>query len=472
MFNVTQSLATNGSFSADPCTPGPRSAQCVPGIDGRNYAGFGLVPSIVAVPGYIVSRLVASLVRRDMNIVGGLVIGLYHVLLTAAIPVLLGLWLAQIGFSARAIIWGVAAYAFASPAWWFGTHFCSEPYFAAGLIGCCYWLSRNDKYFSLGAAGACFGFAVGSRLYGLILLPIFVLYGLLLWRSRNRSGSTIMRNLLAFGAPMGLCIGLIALANQIRFGSAFKTGYHLAFPTTSDLLSTPLVEGIKNLLFNGEVGVFIFVPWVVMLPLLWGRFWRRSRNEAILALGIVVTSLLFFAKYAAWHGGWFTGPRMLNGVFSFLIPPMAMLFDNNAERSQAWTKRISGALLGLTCLIQIVLAIYPVPRYYHMQDYNQQHAITEWWSGKPLLEAITAIPDLLFGKTNPPADPASRYLLTLPNPINQTRADLWPIKAPLLGLPHFIAWFLAVSLLTVFVIGMRTVLSSCSELAEGDSAQS
>ena len=26
MFNVTQSLATNGSFSADPCTPGPRSA--------------------------------------------------------------------------------------------------------------------------------------------------------------------------------------------------------------------------------------------------------------------------------------------------------------------------------------------------------------------------------------------------------------------------------------------------------------
>jgi len=72
MFNVAQSLATKGSISADPCTPELRSNHCVPGAEGRNYAGFGLVPSIVAVPAYAAGQVAASLLHADVHILAGL----------------------------------------------------------------------------------------------------------------------------------------------------------------------------------------------------------------------------------------------------------------------------------------------------------------------------------------------------------------------------------------------------------------
>jgi hypothetical protein len=366
------------------------------------------------------------------------------------------------GLSSQAVVWGALVYAFASPAWYLSSRFCSEPYFALGLIGCCYLLCRDDRPFSLAAAGACFGFAVGSRIYGLILAPVVVLYDVLLWRSRNKKSSEIVRNLLVFGAPVAVSLSLIALSNQLRFGSVLKTGYHLSFPTTADLLSTPLLEGMKNLLINNEVGVFIFVPWVGMVPFLWRRFWSRSRNEAIQALGMILINYLFFAKYAVWHGGWYLGPRMLSAVFPFLILPVALLFDKCAVSLRTWAGRMTVALVSLACLIQMLLLAYPSPRYYILQTYNQQHSINQWWSGEPLLEAVSALPDLLLGKRNQSTDPAHQYLLTLPNPVNQVRADLWLLKATLLAVPHSVAYFLTALLLILFVLGVRAVRSQLS----------
>jgi hypothetical protein len=94
-----------------------------------------------------------------------------------------------------------------------------------------------------------------------------------------------------------------------------------------------------------------------------------------------------------------------------------------------------------------------------MQTYNRQHSINQWWSGKPLIEAIGALPELLLGAGDQSTDPAHQYLLTLPNPVNQIRADLWLLKAPLLGVPRSVAYFLTALLLTVFVLGMRAILS-------------
>ncbi len=470
MFNVAQSLATRGSISADPCTPDPRSPHCVPGVDGQNYAGFGLAPSIVAVPAYAASEVAASVLHRDVRILGGLGVALGQALWTAAVPLVLGLWLARIGLGSQAIIWGALVYAFASPAWYFSKSFYSEPYFALGLIGCCYFLCCDDRAFSLAAAGASFGFAVGSRVFGLILAPAIVLYGVLLWRSRNKGLSEIVRNLLVFGAPVAVSVGLIAWSNQLRFGSVLKTGYHLCFPTTADLLSTPLLVGMKNLLISNEVGVLIFVPWVVMVPFLWRRFWSRSRNEAVLVLGMVLINYLFFAKYEGWHGGWCVGPRMLNAVFPFLILPVALVFDKGAESLRSWAGRMTVALIGLACLIQVLLIPYPGSRYYTMEAYNHQHSINPLWNGKPLIEAVAALPELLFGAGNQNPSPAHQYLLTFPNSVNQIRADLWLLKAPLFGLPHSVAYLLAALLLILFVLGMRAVLAqvSCRAKLQGE----
>ena len=456
MFNVTQSLATNVSMSAEPCTPASNANHCVQGIDGKHYAAFGLVPSIASVPAYFVGIVSARLFHLAPQILAEFCVSLNSALLAAAVPVFLALWLCRIGLSAQAALWSGLAYAFATPAWIFSKAFYSEPYFALGLITCCYFLSDRDGWISLLAAGACFGCALGSRAYGVILTPVIALYALMLWNSRHANMSRMLRNLLIFGAPIALAVGLIALSNQLRFGSILKTGYHLIFPTTAALFSTPLLEGMTKLLINREAGTLVFVPWVAIVPFLWKRFWVRYQAEAILVLGMSLTNYVFFAKYTAWQGGWSLGPRMLYAIFPFLILPLAVLW----EQKRSTARRIASLLVSLTLLIQCILIPYPTSRYFTMQVYNQEHQVHSWWSDNPLLEATAALPELLFGRGYQENDPAHQFLLKFPNSINQVRADIWLLKAPSMDIPTVVICLSAGLLVLLAVLSLGAVLRS------------
>ena len=452
MFNVTQSLVTQHNFSADPCEPSPKSNHCVPGVDGRNYAGFGLAPSIVAIPGYIAGAVSASVLHRDLHILGGLSLSIYHALFCATLPLLLAAWMLQIGISPPGASFAALVFAFASPAWGFSKGFCSEPYFAFGLLACCYFLVKNDRWTYLVLAGFSFGFACASRIYGVVLAPVVMMYGWLVWRSRKAGTVRLVRNVCWVFAPVGVVFLLIALSNQLRFGSVAKTGYQLRYASTAELFSTPLLEGMAGLLMDFEVGLLIFVPWILIIPFIWKRPWNEHRSEACLLLGMSLVNYFFFAKYQAWHGGWSIGPRMLNGVVPFLLLPLAVLFQEGFSSLKSKTGKVAAALIGLTLLIELVMLPYPgASRYYTMETFNLQHGIHAWWSGKPLLEAVSVLPAVFAGESQSAGDLAQQYLLTFPNSVNLVRADLWLIKAPLFGIPVVIPCSLAVILAVAFV---------------------
>jgi len=457
MFNVTESLATHGNLSADPCIPAPRSNHCVPGVDGRNYAGFGLAPSFVALPAYIVSASATSLLHRDPHIIEGLVLSLYHAVLAATVPLILALWVNRIGVSQGAAMWTGILYAFASPAWGSSRGFGSEPYFCIGLIGCCYFLSGTERYPTLLAAGTCFGFACGCRIYGVILAPVILLYGFVIWRSRSADLPRLARNLFFMALPIGVSLALIALSNLIRFGSVLKTGYHLNYPSVQELLSNPLWAGMRDLLIDHEIGLFIFVPWVLAIPFLWSRFWKRNRNEAILTLGMFLVNFVFFAKYSAWHGGWTIGPRMLYATIPFLTLPFAVLFEEAYPIWKTGVGRLTGALIAAALLVQLVLIPYPGPRYFTMEVYNHAHGLHPWWSGEPLFEAFASLPELFLGHGDFSSNPAHQYLLTFPNSINLVRADIWLFKASMFGVPTFMTIALAAMLLFLSALCVRTL---------------
>jgi hypothetical protein len=454
MFNVTRSLVTEGSLSSDPCTPTPRSNHCVPGINGKNYAGFGLVPSLIETPAYAAAIPVAAHLHRDTLVVAGLFASLFHVFFAAAVPLVLALWLCRIGMSVRAAFLVAIVYAVSSPAWYYSKTFCSEIYFALGLLACCYFLAGNDRNLSLLAAGAGYGLTVGSRVYGLILAPVIVIYGLMLWRSRERRPMQIARNLTMLGIPVAISVGLIALSNQVRFGSVLKTGYHLLFPTIAELLSTPLLQGLKSLFFDTEVGLLIYVPWVIVVPFLWKRLWTSHPCEAVLVVAMTLVNVVFFAKYNAWHGGWALEPRMLYAIIPFLAIPLAAIFDPGPQQLPKILKASALGLIGASLLIQIILVPYPMSRYYEMQFYNQQHGVHAWWDGKPLLEAVTAEPELFFAASSPDDSPAHQSLLTFANSVNLVRADFWLVKIVLLGIPRIVSF-------TIFLILLIGLILSC-----------
>jgi hypothetical protein len=198
----------------------------------------------------------------------------------------------------------------------------------------------------------------------------------------------------------------------------------------------------------------------LIIPFLWKRPWNEHRSEAYLVLGMSLVNYLFFAKYEAWHGGWSIGPRMLNGVIPFLTLPLAVLFQQGFGSFKTMTGKFAAALVGLTFFIQLVMAPYPGGlRYYTMEVFNQEHGIRAWWSGKPILEAVSALPGLLFaGKSQTTGDVTRQFLLTFPNSVNLVRADLWVIKAPLFGVPAVVAYLLAGVLAVAFVQAVRVLL--------------
>ncbi len=459
MFNVTKSIATERNFSADPCVPEARSNDCVPGAGGHNYAGYGLAPSIVSVPAYLAGAAAASVMHVDRRFVLGLFVLLSHALFSAAVPVVLALWLCQIGISWAAAASGALVLAFATPFWYHGTKaFYSETYFALGFLACCWLLSRDDTSFSLLGAGACLGFAVVSRVYGLVLTPAIVAYAILVWRSRSASWAQVFKKLLWCSLGLAVFLLLIAWANWARFGSVFKTGYQLRYPSPSELFANPLLDGMRGLLINGEVGLLPFLPWLLAVPFLWVRTFRRFRSEAILVLAANLINYVFFAKYPEWHGGNSLGPRLLLTTLPLFVLPLAVLFDEGRPALRSLAGRLAVGLVGLSFLIQLVLEPYPFSRYYMLEFAGQLNGRTEWWFGNIIPKAISDLPELFSRHIHPNLnDPVSRYLLSLPNPVNLQRPDLWLVKAWLSGLPWLVVCFGAAVLLLVFVYGVCNI---------------
>jgi hypothetical protein len=477
MFAVTKSLHTDGWIDVDPCTPEPHGNQCVRGVDGHNYTGYGIVPSLVVYPAFVAGRFGASLLRKDPDVVAGATVSLMGAFLTPLIPVLLCAWLVALGYSVRVAILTALVLGFATPLWFHGAKgFYSEPYFTLALVACCYLLHQSQRRASAWLAGSCFGLAIGSRVFGLVLFPILLWYLFRIGRRDNAPGSSLLKRLVAFSLPVGVCVALLGALNYVRFGSPLKTGYHLAFPTLSDLFATPLSQGLSGVLLSGEVGLVWFTPVILLLPFTWRGFKRDHSDEAWLCLGISAATIVFFAKYAAWHGGWSYGPRLLVPILPFLVLPLSHLVARVIQNPDRRFGFAAWAVVTISLIVQVLGLISPVNRYYYLEMYNRAVGRTPWWSGSALLQNIDALPKLLTYR--PEERPQFRsvagaerrfqeertlggvaklespdaFLAAYPNSINLLTADLWLAKGRFFGLPKALAVTIAFVLLAIAML--------------------
>src|ERR1700674_4692496 len=117
MFNVARSVATERSLSSEPCDPQllGQPNHCVPGVDGRYYAGFGLVPSLLAAPALLCGGRIAALLQVNALAVLRVTVSVFTVLVSPLACVVLAMWITKLGYSHRTAMLGAFILAFASP---------------------------------------------------------------------------------------------------------------------------------------------------------------------------------------------------------------------------------------------------------------------------------------------------------------------------------------------------------------------
>jgi len=469
MLNVARSVVHRNSFEASPCRPTPRSNHCVPGVDGGLYAGFGLLPSIMAAPPLIVGETLARVAHKDPYLVSAFLVSLSTLLVGAFIPVVLVLWLTRMQFSPGPSVATALLLFFGSVLWHESVKgFYSEPYFALALLLSAYLLYVARGTRGLLLAGFVFGCSISCRVFGAIFAPVlaiscFCLPVLGTWKTR-------FRRTLLFGIGASPLIAWVGWTNFVRFGNVFKTGYHLAYPTLGFLLSNPPLLGLRELIFDGEVGLLWFTPWVILLPWAARRFFALRPKECALSLIILVEGIIFFALYASWHGGWAYGPRLLMPCLPFAALPIVTIFEK-WKNSRVSSQIVVAALAIVSAFIQLSGMPYPMARYYHLVGYYKANHEPRPWHGSIIfaqLEEFTAlfrdlrrlpqqpvtIVEQQFNDAEGPSEEAralslgpAEFLASFPNSINLRAPDLWLLKATRTGIPALSTVVMSLSLL-------------------------
>ncbi|HEX9289234.1 MAG TPA: hypothetical protein VF904_06920 [Anaeromyxobacteraceae bacterium] len=171
--------------------------------------------------------------------------------------------------------------------------------------------ARDDPRFDA-VTGAFCGVAVVARPTN-ALVAAAVLASIAL-----RGPRPLGRALISAAGPLAL----LGAYQASVFGSPFATGYG----TEVSAFTTPLGEGLRALIFSPTRGLLAFVPWAVLSAAGLARGARRDPLLAMLGVSVVATILLY-AKWHAWWGGWCYGPRLLADLSPVLALALGSLAD-------------------------------------------------------------------------------------------------------------------------------------------------
>jgi hypothetical protein len=349
VYLMAESLVDRGSV-AIPQVPPPVFFGRV-GRDGQPYAPYGPGSAVLSVPHHLIGRAVAGVagVPREEPAAWTPVVAAVTSLASStwgALAVLaLYAFALQLGASEVRAAGVAGLLGGATFLWPTATTFYSEPQSAALLLGAIV-LRRAGRPLLVALAVAGLLLVKASNV---ILIPALLVEAA--W-PRPGDGGWSQRLRAAAPALFGIyVVGLVRIdANLVRFGDPFELGYSWAGITRAGEVHRPFAlgevpRGLVGLLLAPGKSVFLFAPPLALACARLG-FVRRER-PALFATWVAAASctLLFFAAYSFWEGGFSFGPRHLLPVVPLLLAPLAL---GGAPGRRAWV-----AVLALGVLVNL-----------------------------------------------------------------------------------------------------------------------
>jgi len=298
-------------------------------FNGHVYSDKAPMGSFLAVPFYFVARLLTS----DPGVLEFICSLFVSGLLTA----LTGVFIYRIGGyltddeGLRVIV--ALSYGLGSMAFSYATVFFPHNISAFFVFGCFFVLflvkrkRLSDNYIFL--AGFLAASAALSDYYMLL-----VGFCLLVYCFSFARGSVAK-----FMIPFVLTLLLLPLYHYALFGNplVFPLNYHATFNQEHSQgfygVLEPNLDVAVRLLFSPYKSVFFFNPLLILSVILFPRFYRAHRLEALVVASVSILLFVFNDMYYAWDGGSCVGPRHLCALIPFMLLPLFSLRRKGFEQN-------------------------------------------------------------------------------------------------------------------------------------------
>jgi hypothetical protein len=287
------------------------------------------------------------------------------------------------------------------------------------------WLWKNWYLFVL---GLLLGWALISEFpTAAIILALLVYYFSIIWRNQT------YRNLRSIAWPLlgGTIPVLLQLVyNKLCFENFFSIGYanlensYFSSSMSQGLMGIhwPDLSVLYYMTFHTTIGVFWETPALFLAFIGAGFmfFKHRYREEAVLAIWIIVSYFVMMSGYYMWWGGWALGPRHIIPVLPFFCVLLTFV-----PRRLTWPLvilslvSIGQMLIGAASVVLVSDWMVPeIPKLgffqftyiysYCLQELIKGHfgpnlghsllALNSWYSLIPLLVVMVVATDFFFWK--------------------------------------------------------------------------
>lgn len=358
--NVLSSMTDSFDFNV-PAGLGNR------GIDGRDYSVFGLGSVLLALPLYLSGKVIGADPATLVNFM--------HLLVAAAINVLIFLFSRSLGNSQRLSALIALIYGFASTAWYYskdpGDHNI-ETFFILLAVYLTHRHTITNNKSNLFYSGCSVGFSILTRPNAALAVPaLLLLLAFDHYQKRSSSGKAglFAKKLCLFAAGLVPFALLFIWYNFYRFGSIFETGHHIMSVQMklNFFTGTDLVTGLTGLILSPGKGVFYYSPVAFLFFMAVRSFFRTDTKMAICFITLICSYFLFYAKNIYWHGDWAWGPRYLLAILPYFVIPVAPLL----EKPSRWIRFSIVVICTLGITVQILaISVNPMRYFIHLQRYD------------------------------------------------------------------------------------------------------
>lgn len=342
MYAVTRAIVHTGQVNI--VTDGSEALAALrPSAIGA-VAPYGILPSLLAIPFYVVGLLLAPTTATQWDTTH-LLISLCNAPISAGCVALFLRILMRLRLPSRGIIVLTITYAIGALTWPYARTFFSEPLttlLVLWSIDAAMHAHANPQRALniIFLSGLMAGLLLPTRIAASILIPIIGVFAM--------AGFNLQWMRATIHWLIGCLPGVLLFVayNYVRFHTLFATGY------TSEVTAfvTPLQVGITGLLIDPFTGLLWFVPMLVLAPFGAWFLWSHHPRMVVLCMTLITSQVVLYAGWNAWDGGGVWGPRFLVPI----VPFGFVLCSGLWQRSPAMAKGLMMPILVVSIIINIL----------------------------------------------------------------------------------------------------------------------